>query len=207
MSQTHKKQHQYGKKTPGKVPVKKNKWLMPTTITAIIAVVAIAAVIVRGGGAGSGGNNNGVVTENGSNNSAVSADIGSGNSAAVQDADLVIPVSEISATAKFYPIEIDGTKLEVIAVEAPDGTIRTAFNTCQVCYGSGRGYYEQDGDVLVCQNCGNRFAMNQVEVQSGGCNPVPIFPENKTVTDETITISSEFLTEAKAIFANWKTEY
>jgi uncharacterized membrane protein len=94
-----------------------------------------------------------------------------------------------------------------MAVEAPDGTIRTAFNTCQVCYDSGRGYYKQDGSVLVCQNCGNRFRMNQVEVQLGGCNPVPIFSENKTVTDETITISSEFLTEAKAIFANWKTEY
>jgi uncharacterized membrane protein len=92
-------------------------------------------------------------------------------------------------------------------VEAPDGTIRTAFNTCQVCYDSGRGYYKQDGNVLVCQNCGNRFKMNQVEVQSGGCNPVPIFSENKTVTDETITISGEFLTEAKVIFANWKTEY
>ncbi|MDR1160015.1 MAG: DUF2318 domain-containing protein, partial [Syntrophomonadaceae bacterium] len=129
------------------------------------------------------------------------------NTTTVQDSDLLIPVNEISATAKFYPVEIDGTKLEVIAVKAPDGTIRTAFNTCQVCYDSGRGYYKQDRNVLVCQNCGNRFRMDQVEVQSGGCNPVPILPKNKTVTDENITISNEFLTEAKAIFTNWKTEY
>lgn len=121
--------------------------------------------------------------------------------------DLVIPISDISETATFYPVEIDGTTLEVIAVKAPDSSIRTAFNTCQVCYDSGRGYYKQDGNVLVCQNCGNRFKMDQVETQSGGCNPVPIFPENKTVTDESITIPYDYLKEAKEIFANWKTEY
>ncbi len=121
--------------------------------------------------------------------------------------DLVIPISDISETAVFYPVEIDGVKLEVLAVKAPDGSIRTAFNTCQVCYDSGRGYYKQDGNVLVCQNCGNRFTMDKVEVQSGGCNPVPIFAENKTVENENITISGEFLAEAKGIFANWKTQY
>jgi uncharacterized membrane protein len=127
--------------------------------------------------------------------------------AAANGKDLVIPISGISETATFYPMEIDGTKLEVLAVKAPDGTIRTAFNTCQVCYDSGRGYYKQSGDVLVCQNCGNRFKMNQVEVVSGGCNPVPIFPDNKTVDSKNITISYDFLNKAKVIFANWKTEY
>ncbi|SHI79222.1 Fe-S-containing protein [Parasporobacterium paucivorans] len=120
------------------------------------------------------------------------------------DTGLVIPTSEISETVKFYPVEIDGTAMEVIAVKAPDGTIRTAFNTCQVCYDSGRGYYKQEGNVLVCQNCGNRFKMDRVEVESGGCNPWPIFDENKTVTDDTITISADFLKESKDIFANWK---
>lgn len=121
--------------------------------------------------------------------------------------DLVIFLTDISETAAFYPVEIDGTTLEVIAVKAPDGSIRTAFNTCQICYDSGRGYYKQDGNALVCQNCGNRFKMDQVEVQSGGCNPVPIFAENKTVTDESITISYAYLKEAKGIFENWKADY
>jgi hypothetical protein len=121
--------------------------------------------------------------------------------------DLIIPTSDISEKATFYPAEIDGIKLEVLAVKAPDGSIRTAFNTCQICYDSGRGYYKQDGNVLVCQNCGNRFKTDQVEVVSGGCNPVPIFPENKTVDDTNITISYGFLSAAKDIFANWKTEY
>ncbi|MDR2770653.1 MAG: DUF2318 domain-containing protein [Clostridiales Family XIII bacterium] len=156
------------------------------TVVIALAVLATAAFAIKGGFGDAGGGT------------------GGGSAALVRDADLVIPLSEVSTTARFYPVEIAGTLLEVIAVEAPDGTVRTAFNTCQVCYDSGRGYYEQDGDVLVCQNCGNRFRMDQVEVQSGGCNPVPIFPQNKTVSDENITISDEFLTEAKVIFSNWK---
>ncbi len=124
-----------------------------------------------------------------------------------QGEDLVIPVKEISSTARFYPVEVDGTKMEVVAVQSPDGTIRTAFNTCQVCYDSGRGYYKQEGDALVCQNCGNRFPMSRVEVEAGGCNPWPVFDKNKTVTDESITISYDFLKESKQIFANWKTSY
>ena len=54
----------------------------------------------------------------------------------------MIPVKNISSTAQFYPVDVDGTQMEVLAVKAPDGTIRTAFNTCQVCYDSGRGYYK-----------------------------------------------------------------
>jgi uncharacterized membrane protein len=123
---------------------------------------------------------------------------------AIADRDLVITVSEVTQNAVFYPVDIGGTRLEVLAVRAPDGTIRTAFNTCQVCYSSGRGFYKQQGTVLVCQNCGNRFRMSQVEARSGGCNPVPIFPANKTVTETTITIHKDFLNEAKAIFARWR---
>ena len=120
---------------------------------------------------------------------------------------LVIPINEITNEASYYPVEVDGVGLEVLAIKATDGTIRTAFNTCQICYSSGRGYYEQDGDVLVCQNCKNRFSPDEVEVTRGGCNPVPIFSEDKTVDDTNITISNAFLKEATGIFENWKEAY
>jgi uncharacterized membrane protein len=122
----------------------------------------------------------------------------------VRDQDLIIPLSDISAIAQFYPVEIEGTRIEVLAVQAPDGTIRTAFNTCQSCYASGKGYSVQSGDRLVCQNCGKRFRLSQVEISAGGCNPVPIFSQNKTVNGESITISKDYLKQAKGIFAQWK---
>ena len=120
---------------------------------------------------------------------------------------LVIPTANIFTDASFFPVEVDGTAMEVVAVRDSAGNIRTAFNTCQVCYDSGRGYYVQSGDYLICQNCGNRFAMDQVEIESGGCNPWPIFDENKTETEDEISISYDFLVEAQGIFANWKGDY
>ena len=120
---------------------------------------------------------------------------------------LVIDAAGVTQTARFYPVEVDGTQMEIIAVRDSEGTIRTAFNTCQICYSSGRGCYVQSGDALVCQNCGNRFTVDQVEIESGGCNPWPIFAENKRVTDETVTISYDYLKQATQLFANWKSAF
>jgi hypothetical protein len=119
--------------------------------------------------------------------------------------DMQIPKKEVTATAKFYAYKLDGVLIEVLALRAPDGTVRTAFNTCQVCYSSGRGYYVQQGDVLVCQNCRNRFKASQVELIKGGCNPVPITKDLKTDDGNTITIGKWLFTEAKPLFLKWKT--
>lgn len=129
---------------------------------------------------------------------------GEKETAASAGGDLIIPKSEVSAKATFYPYKVGKTQMEVLALKAPDGSIRTAFNTCQVCYDSGRGYYKQEGNVLVCQNCGNRFQASQVEKEKGGCNPVPIFKENKTDDGTNIVIKGKFLQDNKALFGNWK---
>lgn len=119
--------------------------------------------------------------------------------------DVKIAKNNITETATFIPYTAGNVKMEIIAVKAPDGTIRTELNTCQVCYDSGRGYYVQEGDTLVCQNCGNKFKISQVEKQKNGCNPVPILEENKKDDGTTITISGSFLEQNKALFSNWKT--
>lgn len=122
-------------------------------------------------------------------------------------ADIVIPKSQITDKVTFYPVKAGRTNMEVLAVKASDGTIRTAFNTCQVCNGSPRAYYKQEGDVIVCQNCGNRFSMDMIEQQRGGCNPIPIYKENKKEDAENITITKDFIQNNKSLFTdNWKTE-
>lgn len=121
-----------------------------------------------------------------------------------ENGDMEIPLSEISEEASFYVYDELSSEIEVIAVKASDGTIRTAFNTCQVCYSSGRGYYVQEDDYLVCQNCGNAFRKDDVEVTKGGCNPVPIYDEYTETTENSIVIPKAFLEEAEVIFENWK---
>jgi hypothetical protein len=120
------------------------------------------------------------------------------------DYGIIIKKKDIGATATFIPYSYNGLKMEIIAVKASDGTIRTALNTCQVCYQSGRGYYKQEGDVFVCQNCGNRFRVDQVERIKGGCNPVPILEGDKAELGDRIGISKEYLAKVSPYFQVWK---
>ena len=126
------------------------------------------------------------------------------SASAADTLDLVIQKSDITETADFIAYQAGNTDMEVIAVQAPDGTIRTALNTCQVCYDSGRGYYEQDGDELVCQNCGNRFSISEIGDTQFGCNPVPITAQYQSEDDQTITISAAFLADNAELFKRWK---
>lgn len=124
--------------------------------------------------------------------------------AASGDWGIVIQKKDITPTAKFYPYVVNGKPMEIFAVRASDGTIRTALNTCQVCYSSGRGYYKQQGNVFVCQNCGNRFSVDQIELIKGGCNPVPILGADKTDLGDSIGIPKAYLTSMAPYFARWK---
>lgn len=118
--------------------------------------------------------------------------------------NIMINKADITKTAAFFPYTSNGTYMEIIAVRANDGTVRTALNTCQVCYNSGRGYYEQLGDKLICNNCGNQFTIDQIEVIKGGCNPVPILDDMKEETEDIIAILPETLVSYESLFANWK---
>ena len=61
----------------------------------------------------------------------------------------------------------------IFVLRSEDGVVRAAFNACDVCYAAKRGY-TQDGDVMVCMNCGRRFPADQINVLQGGCNPAPL---------------------------------
>jgi uncharacterized membrane protein len=120
------------------------------------------------------------------------------------DTDLKILKREVTETVKFYPYKADNINMEVLAVKAKDGTIRTALNTCQVCYSSGKGYYVQKGDTIVCQNCGNVFNITQIEKAKDGCNPVPVTAAYKKDDGTNIVISKTFMNEKKDLFLKWK---
>jgi hypothetical protein len=121
-----------------------------------------------------------------------------------EEGNIVIKTSDIGEDATFYQYEANGTTMEFFAVKASDGTIRTALNTCQVCNGSPYAYFDQQGDNFQCQNCGNIFQRDMIELEKSGCNPIPITSEVKTVTDTEITIPATFFDEKVDLFKNWK---
>jgi uncharacterized membrane protein len=85
---------------------------------------------------------------------------------------VTLPVAKLSdGKARFYKFEDGGKEIAFFAVKAPDGSIRTAFDACDACYKSKKGY-EQQGDKMNCNNCNQKFATNRLGPNaSGGCNP------------------------------------
>ena len=84
-----------------------------------------------------------------------------------------IPLSEITEEAKWYEYDANGKKIKFFAVKASDGSIKTAFDACDVCYGSKKGY-RQEGNQMVCNNCGNKYPIDGLGTENkagGGCWP------------------------------------
>jgi hypothetical protein len=75
--------------------------------------------------------------------------------------------------ARYYTVESAGKTLSFFVLKSSDGAIRAAFDACDVCYPAQKGYH-QEGDVMVCNNCGNRFPSARINVEKGGCNPAPL---------------------------------
>ena len=120
------------------------------------------------------------------------------------DEDVVITASELSTAATYYDYDADGTTVQVFAITGSDGSIRVALNTCQVCAGSTKAYFVQEGDVFVCQNCKNEFPAEVVGVEASGCNPIPVTSADYELDGGDIVIPASFLSAYASAFANWK---
>lgn len=91
------------------------------------------------------------------------------------DGQVTYPAKDFEGgKAKFYSLKTpDGIAVCYFILKSKDGSIRAAFDACDVCWPSGKGY-EQEGDDMVCRNCGRHFASVQVGQIRGGCNPGPL---------------------------------
>jgi len=96
----------------------------------------------------------------------------------VETADAVkIPLKALdSGKALFLSLESEGRPLYYFALKSRDGAYRAALDACDVCFKSNRGY-RQEGDLMVCNNCGQTFPSNRVAEVKGGCNPHPLARE------------------------------
>lgn len=93
----------------------------------------------------------------------------------VETADEVkIPLKALdSGKAIFLQAKIGGKEIHYFAVKSSDGAYRSAYDACDVCFRANRGY-SQDGDQMVCNNCGMKFPLGRIGDVKGGCNPHPL---------------------------------
>ena len=119
----------------------------------------------------------------------------------LMDGNLQVAVDSMGDQVAFIDYDSNGTAMQVMLYKGEDGTVRGALNTCQVCAGSPYAYFEQEGNEVVCQNCGNHFAVEAIGDVHGGCNPVPL---ELSEDGDQVLIETASLDEQADAFANWK---
>ena len=169
-----------------------NKKNIIMIIAIIVVIIAIGIIIFRKNSDNktTSNSNNTVATQKNSSNNTESKAI---NLEADEFGNIVIDTTNIGSKASFYTYDAEGTTIRLFAVKASDGTIRMAFNTCQVCNPSPKAYFVQSGKNFICQNCGNSFSTDNIGKERGGCNPIPITTDERIDGDNTITLTKQFI--------------
>lgn len=100
---------------------------------------------------------------------------------------------------RFYNVATtDGKTIYFFVLKDKQGIYRAAANACVVCFKTYKGF-RQEGDEVVCNNCGNRYPIEKIATEKGGCNPGPINP-NLEVRNGEIIIKQEDIEQVSDLF-------
>lgn len=112
--------------------------------------------------------------------------------------DVALPVSTFAdGKARFYQyVSTTGREVRFFMMKSSDGVVRAAFDSCDVCFRERKGY-RQAGDTMICNNCGQAFPSNRINVLQGGCNPAPI---DRTVEGDRVLIRAAALEQGAYYF-------
>jgi uncharacterized membrane protein len=73
----------------------------------------------------------------------------------------------------YYKVDLLENQILFFVLMDDEGIVRAAFDACDICFPEKRGY-RQDGDFMICNNCGQSFHETKINVIKGGCNPAPL---------------------------------
>jgi len=86
-----------------------------------------------------------------------------------QNGEVHIPTASVEdGRLHFFTVESDGTQVRFLVIRRPGGGYATALDACAICGPAG---YRQDGQNVICRNCGAPIYIPSIG-QSGGCNPI-----------------------------------
>jgi uncharacterized membrane protein len=88
--------------------------------------------------------------------------------------EVKIPLNSLDSGKTLFLVHPrEGRDLFYFALKSSDGVYRAAFDACDVCFRANRGY-RQEGDLMVCNQCGQTFPSVKINEVKGGCNPAPL---------------------------------
>ena len=101
--------------------------------------------------------------------------------------------------AKYFNTEMpNGQTVYFFVVKDGNGVYRAAANACEVCNKAKKGF-KQIGNDMVCEVCGNKYPLEKIATEKGGCNPGPINPDLKIINNK-LTINQSELTQILDLF-------
>src|SRR5574341_1730756 len=164
----HKKSGDELKDKKARVMAEEKKWFKPAVVA--VALVAAAGIIwlVKGGS-----------PSKTMEAQAVSAPLRNASArlahatAVTNEGGVVrIPLASVEdGNAHFFVYRSGGKSISFFVMRAADGSIRTAFDACTACNHAKLGY-RQEGDHVVCNNCGMGFRPVEIGTVTGGCNQI-----------------------------------
>lgn len=96
------------------------------------------------------------------------------SSVEAKNGEVHIDMSDVGdGKAHYFSYQGEKKTIKFFIVKSRDGVIRAAFDACDVCFPAKKGY-KQEGDFMLCNNCGRKFHSTRVNVVEGGCNPAPL---------------------------------
>ena len=114
-----------------------------------------------------------------------------------ENGEVKVPVSALAdSKAVYYVYDNGGMPVKFFVLKASDGTVRVALDACTACNHAKLGY-RQEGDNMVCNNCGMAFPSTRVGKISGGCSPIPV---TNTQDGKTLTVKAKDLEEGAKYF-------
>lgn len=120
-----------------------------------------------------------------------------------KNGDISIPKDTITDVISNYIYEYEGISLGLIAIKDENNHTHILINTCASCGGSPNAYFMQIGNTIQCQNCGNTFAITDLDnLMDDGCNPIGIKSISEQVSN--YIISHEEIEQYKEKFINWE---
>jgi len=88
-----------------------------------------------------------------------------------QNGQVRIPLSELTdSSLHFYSADVENTVIRFLVIHRVNGDYGTALDACEIC---GRQGYRQEGQNVICRNCGAAIYIPSIG-QSGGCNPIAL---------------------------------
>ena len=98
--------------------------------------------------------------------------------------------------AAYFVYNAGGKDIKFFVLKATDGSVRAALDSCTSCYHAKLGY-RQDGDTMICNNCGMGFKSTDVGHIRGGCSPIPL---QNSQDGTTLTVKAKDLEEGAKFF-------